>query len=1050
MVDDLQDYLVYFSSRFLISLSNSSDLIKELWASCNGPKYLSVCWGTLVTCLVIARKIVEHNFWPHLFRPAIHNLVALPRLGQPQSFVLPQVPLNKSSTTASAYISSSQIHTPPFPADFPSQVQCLPLFNVQCELPQMTPSKANPTVGKEDHPSSLTLDTSPTLSGLHPTRIPLDCRPSNVLLKSPSSQVYEDCLDEDFAPPNHTITMQRPCSSTPDHAGETRELGNLEDNAKLVGHNEQATEEVEIVVEEEGVFDVPCTLSLTAVSRPMSAAPYTIDSAAPHQGPSILLPRPNPLPYPFANAIPQPSPQPTRFPSKGQCTERILSSVPIRSPSATQKRLWNTRTRRFPPLHAISPTIRPFQRPAPPLLHPSTPFPSVVPLKPCFPRKCENHPDQVSPPLNNTFAPQCFHSSAPAHANGTWKPETSKGEVKVGEVDKQDMREMEVAAEREGVTTVPCTHLPPIQLTSFSGNAARELDAVSTRTPSASSFSSGGPYIPNSTANLHQQPTLPLPHSALHPCSFANAISRCSARFPPNRQQSQHLTQHPQLSTEHSVSFTPHGQCISNSNLHQCWGRSIPSPHSYNKADFQSSTCSTPSSTSRFTSAAPLSTVSPSSTTSQPTTNLHSEPTMPLPRSIPLPHSFAKAIPRHPACLSPKRRHAQQSVSDPLYFPSISPTPARDFYYSSSLHSQPSMHFSSKRRCSSLPRSFCQLENTRNEHSRTPSSRGAPPIRHEGFTSSLMPNSPYSPPCQDEQRPSKEPLSPILMDNASDLFSPVHGPHSNSPLAVSRNYPASLHSSLPSPLTLRSHFPQNAVRCFYNSNLVRTGKTREPGQGKDDAKAVRIDEQVSREAEVAPEGKDVVVMQCAHPLCIPLTPIQAEAAVEHIAAVPAWTLAPATTSWINSIAPCISNSTPSPFQGSSTPVLRSFTNANPHTSSVPTHSRPAVQKQPLRSQLQRFVSSPPPTPSLQQRLPNVSSASLPSYACPPCQVEQLSPGGPRSSITADNSSNTSLSVCSFNPLSPPTLSCERYLYLSSLMPSESYSLPKTNQPSHST
>jgi len=45
VVDDLQDYLVYFSSRFLISSLNSLDLIKDLWASCNGPKYLTVCWG---------------------------------------------------------------------------------------------------------------------------------------------------------------------------------------------------------------------------------------------------------------------------------------------------------------------------------------------------------------------------------------------------------------------------------------------------------------------------------------------------------------------------------------------------------------------------------------------------------------------------------------------------------------------------------------------------------------------------------------------------------------------------------------------------------------------------------------------------------------------------------------------------------------------------------------------------------------------------------------------------------------------------------------------
>jgi len=76
VIDDLQDYLVYFSSKFIISLSNSPDLINELQASCVGLKYLTFCWGAIITRLVIARKIVEHYFWPHLFQPAIHNPAA--------------------------------------------------------------------------------------------------------------------------------------------------------------------------------------------------------------------------------------------------------------------------------------------------------------------------------------------------------------------------------------------------------------------------------------------------------------------------------------------------------------------------------------------------------------------------------------------------------------------------------------------------------------------------------------------------------------------------------------------------------------------------------------------------------------------------------------------------------------------------------------------------------------------------------------------------------------------------------------------------------------
>jgi len=81
VVDDLQDYLIYFSSKFLISPLNLPDFIKELQVSHNSFKYLTVYWGALITRLVIACKIVEGNFWPHLFQPAINNLAALQKLG---------------------------------------------------------------------------------------------------------------------------------------------------------------------------------------------------------------------------------------------------------------------------------------------------------------------------------------------------------------------------------------------------------------------------------------------------------------------------------------------------------------------------------------------------------------------------------------------------------------------------------------------------------------------------------------------------------------------------------------------------------------------------------------------------------------------------------------------------------------------------------------------------------------------------------------------------------------------------------------------------------
>ena len=77
VVDDLQDYLIYFSSKFLISPSNSTDLIKELQGKHKGIKCVSRCWGAIVMRLAVARKTVEGNFWPGLFQPAINDPTTL-------------------------------------------------------------------------------------------------------------------------------------------------------------------------------------------------------------------------------------------------------------------------------------------------------------------------------------------------------------------------------------------------------------------------------------------------------------------------------------------------------------------------------------------------------------------------------------------------------------------------------------------------------------------------------------------------------------------------------------------------------------------------------------------------------------------------------------------------------------------------------------------------------------------------------------------------------------------------------------------------------------
>ena len=176
VVDDLQDYLVYFSSEFLIFPLNSPDLIKKLQASCDGFEHLSICWGAIITHLIIARKIVEHYFWPHLFQPTIEKLAALRRLKQPPSFVLPNMASDELPTPASALTSPSQIDGTPRTSSSPLGSGHLPL-NVQSQRLQPTPSETDPMGITEGRASSLILDTTSPPSELHHTRISSNGQP---------------------------------------------------------------------------------------------------------------------------------------------------------------------------------------------------------------------------------------------------------------------------------------------------------------------------------------------------------------------------------------------------------------------------------------------------------------------------------------------------------------------------------------------------------------------------------------------------------------------------------------------------------------------------------------------------------------------------------------------------------------------------------------------------------------------------------------------------------------------------------------------------------
>ena len=129
VVDDLQSYLIYFSSQFLIFPLNSPDLLKGLQASHDGFRYLSICRGAIITRIDNARGIVGHDFWPHLFQPAINNLTAYQ--GCP-SFTLPDAQWGKSAIPLSRFISPPHWDSIPSSANSMLDTQHLP-FDVQSE-----------------------------------------------------------------------------------------------------------------------------------------------------------------------------------------------------------------------------------------------------------------------------------------------------------------------------------------------------------------------------------------------------------------------------------------------------------------------------------------------------------------------------------------------------------------------------------------------------------------------------------------------------------------------------------------------------------------------------------------------------------------------------------------------------------------------------------------------------------------------------------------------------------------------------------------------------
>ena len=218
--------------------------------------------GAIIACLVIAHKIIEQYFWPHLFQPVIDNPPALQRLRQPPSLVSPNTSWNKSPVFTSAFISPSHtnntLHQPPHAPYCLLESQCLQV-NKQSEHTQSTPSETDLTGGKEGSASFLRLDTMPTPFRLCTTPISLNHQPSITSLRSHFSTISEAGSDKAFAQSNHASTTQHSGSSTPPHAGGTQEPGNLKDNTKAGEVDKQVMGEIEVAAGGKGVMMVPCT-----------------------------------------------------------------------------------------------------------------------------------------------------------------------------------------------------------------------------------------------------------------------------------------------------------------------------------------------------------------------------------------------------------------------------------------------------------------------------------------------------------------------------------------------------------------------------------------------------------------------------------------------------------------------------------------------------------------------------------------------------------------------------------------------------------------------
>ena len=350
VVDDLHDYLLYFSSTFLISPPTSPDLIRELRASCNGFKYISICWGAIISCLAIARGIVEHNFWPHFFHQTVNNPSAFHGFGRFPSFITPDK--SSASTSAFAFTSPSHLDSAPRSQCCPLEWQPQPL-NAQNECPEhprTMPSNVGPTGSKQDRTFSSTLDIPPTHSGSHLTQVPLNCRLPDNSLTSHVPWIFEDRLEEVPTLPKHTDAAHSSCSSTSVRTGDTKGLGRLEDNTKVVRADGQVSKCLEGVTEREEVTRMLYAhlhpIQLTTVqgntTRGLATVSTRISSSSSISWPSSMSSRPPMVLQPPSTALEPTSttPAPATMsppPTASQPMSTIRKSAKMSPPSAVSR-----------------------------------------------------------------------------------------------------------------------------------------------------------------------------------------------------------------------------------------------------------------------------------------------------------------------------------------------------------------------------------------------------------------------------------------------------------------------------------------------------------------------------------------------------------------------------------------------------------------------------------------------------------------------------------------------------------------------------------------